>query len=368
MTLHPDIAQLVKVLGDPNAARHLTDGQWSALIATARGNNLLGALADSLKQTGVFAARQAQRHLDGALQLSARQHQSVLWEVHQLLAALGSLQIPVLLLKGAAYVISNHAVARGRLFGDIDLLVPRESLGNVESRLMVDGWVSATASTYDQRYYREWMHELPPMVHMRRGTVIDIHHTILPLTAGNAPDPTQIVDRSTPAPIPGPAMLRIPCPEDLVIHSLTHLVHEGELHNGLRDLRDIDCMLRDFGSTNNFWNRFTACAAGNDLAWPVGFGLLLAKRFFGTPVPDQVLSNLLRTKPNRYRAKMLGFVYASALQSANLPNSGIWAGITRWLVFVRAHALRMPLAMLVRHLTIKAWISWRDTKREPHKQ
>jgi len=49
--------------------------------------------------------------------------------------------------------------------------------------LMLEGWVSGHRSAYDQRYYRKWMHEIPPMTHIRRQTVLDLHHNILPETA-----------------------------------------------------------------------------------------------------------------------------------------------------------------------------------------
>ena len=36
---------------------------------------------------------------------------------------------------------------------------------------------------YDDAYYRDHMHELPPLIHKERDRMIDVHHTILPLTA-----------------------------------------------------------------------------------------------------------------------------------------------------------------------------------------
>lgn len=351
----PTIQRLTGVLNDPLSARGYCDGQWSELIRLARSANLLGTLAERLSVAGIDAGPRASRHLDGARQLSRRQQRSVLWEAHQLQAALGDLQVPILLLKGAAYVMSQLPNSRGRLFGDIDILVPRDALGEVESRLMLNGWVSTKLSAYDQRYYREWMHELPPMSHIRRGTVIDVHHTILPLTARNAPDPRQIIERSLP--VDGLPALRVPCPEDLVVHSLTHLAHEGELHNGLRDLCDIDSMLRRFGTQPGFWTRLQACAAGNDLALPVAFGLGLAMHCYGTPVPDGLAQALSGAR----RLLWQQAVFLRAL-SPELGDSGDPAtALARWRVYLRAHALRMPWPLLVRHLTIKAWMGWRDS-------
>ncbi|WP_311964411.1 nucleotidyltransferase family protein, partial [Acinetobacter baumannii] len=78
---------------------------------------------------------------------------------------------------------------RGRLFSDVDILVPKPRLDEVEAALMLHGWASTHLDPYDQRYYREWMHEIPPKVHVRRGISIDVHHAIMPETAADRPDP-----------------------------------------------------------------------------------------------------------------------------------------------------------------------------------
>ena len=51
-----------------------------------------------------------------------------------------------------------------------------------EQLLLHAGWSHMKADEYDQHYYREWMHELPPLQHKERGTVVDLHHGILPVT------------------------------------------------------------------------------------------------------------------------------------------------------------------------------------------
>jgi hypothetical protein len=353
-------AGLVAVLRQPESARAGDEAGWSQLLATARQANLLGALAARLQAAGVAAPVRAQRHLAGALQLAGRQRLSVQWEAHQLQAALGGLGVPVVLLKGAAYVMApqppqHGPLGEGRMFGDIDVLVPRQALAEVEAALMLAGWVSANTDAYDQRYYRQWMHEIPPMQHIHRGTVIDVHHTILPLTARNAPDPAKIIARATP--VPGLPALRVPAPEDLVVHSITHLVHEGELHNGLRDLHDIHSMLLRFGAEPGFWPRLEACGAGNDLAGPLLLGLQLVQGVFQTPVPADLLRRLQAAAAPRWRRGWLAGTYARALRPEHDEAAGTAEAAARLAIYVRSHALRMPLPLLARHLGIKAWKS-----------
>ncbi len=348
---------LLRILVDPGRANALADAGWSELVATAREANLLGALATRLDGTGVRPCAQAQRHLEGMRRMGERQHLSIRWEAHQLQDALGSLGVPVVLLKGSAYVMGYPDIGRGRLFGDVDILVPKQALGDVESRLMLHGWASAKSDPYDQRYYREWMHELPPMSHVRRGTVLDVHHNILPQTARNAPDPASILARARP--LPELPALRVPGPEDLVTHCLTHLLHEGELQNGLRDLNDADRMLRRFALAPGFWERLQAVATGNDLAGPVALGLRLATRLFDTPVPQAFVASLEQSLAPARRWSQWQSTYETALLAPSPGAGGLREAWARQRVYLRAHALRMPAGLLARHLVRKAWMRQR---------
>lgn len=335
---------LITALRDPRPTAILDGAGWTRLLARARQANLLGALARRISDVGLRPPPVVARHLDGAAQVAERQRLSVAWETHQLQRVLGPLGIPVVLLKGAAYVMSPAAMAPGRTFGDIDILVPEAALGDVESQLMLAGWVSAKTDAYDQRYYRQWMHELPPMTHLRRATVLDVHHRLLPRTARHAPDPQRLIARASS--LPALPAIHVPAPEDLLAHSLTHLMHEGELHNGLRDLHDVDEMARRFGAVPGFWPRFAEVVRDSDLARPVGLGLQLAREVFDAPLPADLVPSLLGGAAPAWLIP----VYRRAL---GLQPSG--EALAQLIVYVRAHALRMPAPMLLRHLSVKAW-------------
>ncbi|HQA68885.1 MAG TPA: nucleotidyltransferase family protein, partial [Aggregatilineales bacterium] len=74
----------------------------------------------------------------------------------------------------------------------IDILVPRHAIETVEVYLTHAGWLGAHTNPYDERYYREWMHEIPPLRHRERGTEIDIHHRLLPRTSRLDSDPAPL--------------------------------------------------------------------------------------------------------------------------------------------------------------------------------
>lgn len=337
----------------PEGARSLSEADWTDVVATARNANLLGKLATTLEQAGEAAPAAPQRHLTGALMLSARQRQSVVWEAHQIDAALAPLGHPVVLLKGAAYAMSDHAAAGGRLFGDIDLLVPREAIGDVEHRLMGNGWTPIKTDAYDQRYYRQWMHEIPPLVHAQRGTVVNIHHTILPLTAKHRPDPGRIFRHARA--IAGFDRLMTPAPEDLIVHSLCHLAHEGEVNNLLRDLHDVACLLNEHATDPDFPARLADAAADHDLLDPCALGLALVARYFDRALMRQAATSL-SARLGRPASTALIALYDDALQPSPTGHCTATGHLARARIYLRSHRLRMPLAMLLRHLSRKAWM------------
>jgi hypothetical protein len=45
----------------------------------------------------------------------------------------------------------------------------------IEKRLWLLGWLSEELTEHDEKYYRKWAHETPPLRHSKRGTIVDIH-------------------------------------------------------------------------------------------------------------------------------------------------------------------------------------------------
>ena len=167
---------LVLILRDPSTAMALTQSQWDLLLRQARHADLLAhlhVLMETLQCVSKLSAG-VQQQLISARQLAAKQVSAVQWEVDCIVEALRSAEIEPVLLKGAAYVALELPVARGRLFGDVDVLVARELIEHAERAFLLHGWLSSDMDTYDQRYYRRWMHEIPPMRHLKRGTVMDL--------------------------------------------------------------------------------------------------------------------------------------------------------------------------------------------------
>lgn len=356
----PDRADLVAhTLREPEAMRRLTLSEWDLLIRQGRAADLLGRLAVLADRHGVGAAIPPgpAAHLAAARIMVDSQHEEVWREAALVARALSLLDVPVILLKGAGYVVGQVASAAGRLFSDIDILVPRQRLDEVEGTLIADGWATTHHSAYDQKYYRRWMHELPPMRHMVRQTVLDVHHSILPQTSRLRHDAGRMIERAVPvAGLPG---IRVLESADMVLHSMTHLFHNEEFARGLRDLSDIDLMLRAFGGKDDFWSRLLDNAEEQDLGHVLQHGLIHAERVFATPVPRELAPGVAGPWLAGVGSRFTDTLFANVLRSPHSSTAGGLAGAAGGLLYLRAHWLRMPPFMLARHLTIKAWMRWR---------
>ena len=229
------------------ALPRLTPRQWELLLAQARRCRLQARLARLIDERGWQGEvpEPVHHHLEAARVQAERQRNQVRWEIDRLRVALADVPGPVVLLKGAAYVARDLPPARGRLFTDVAILVARNAIAAAEGSLMAAGWVREALDPYDDRYYRRWMHELPPLKHVWRHTWLDVHHTITPPTSRFPVEGAVLLQRIRPL-APG-AQLATLDPADLVLHSAVHLMQEGDFGHGLRDLLDIDDLLLHFG-------------------------------------------------------------------------------------------------------------------------
>ena len=329
---------------------------WHPLIRRARHAGLLGRIAVLLADRGVFAGlpQQPRRHLEAALILAEKHRRDVLWEVRCIHRALETLNLPLILLKGAAYAIADLPAARGRMFSDIDILVPRQAIRDVERCLVAAGWRPSKVDRWDERFYREWMHQIPPMVHASRDTLIDVHHTIVPPTARVKLAPEKLVESARPAP-GHPGVLTLG-PAEMVAHSATHLFNEGEFGRSLRDLVDLDLLLRHFGADAAFWPSLLARARALDLARPVFYALRYTQRILGTPVPESVMAEAAEDGPGALLLPVMDALFERALAAEDLEEPDWASGVARFLLYVRGHHLRLPPRLLVPHLVRKAFL------------
>lgn len=348
---------LARVLAEPAIMPTLCEAQWATVVAQGHACALLPQLGRAIREQGLAASlpEGVMRHVRSAEVVARRQFQQALYEIGNVTEALRSAGCPAILLKGAAYVALGLSTSEGRNLSDIDVMVPRASLGAAESALMLAGWLVSERDPYNQRYYREWMHEIPPMTHMRRGSVVDLHHSILPLTARPEIDAGKLFAAARP--VPGLACLRVLSPADMVLHSVTHLFHDGELDRGLRDLMDLHTLCAHYERHEpDFWGQLLARSRELGLGVPLYYGLRYAKAFLATPVPSAVEAEIAGQGGWLPKRMLMDSLFMRALRPNHPSCDDVGTPLARLLVYIRSHYLRMPLRLLIPHLARKFWM------------
>lgn len=323
---------LAAALRDPAIVTSFDAGAWTALLAMARAEQLIGTLAHRLDGLPVPPA--VARQLADARASAEQGRITALWEAEMAHRALARLGVPVVLLKGTAYVAAGLRAGVGRSIGDLDILVPRDALDRVEAALLAAGWEWVKPDPYDDAYYRRWMHELPPLIHQSRDRMIDVHHTILPLTAAVTPDAAALIAGAVPL----NSGLKVLAPHDMIVHAAAHLIADGDLAGGMRNLWDIQCLIEEFG-VEGLADR----AARHRLSVAVARSIRLAAALYGAP--DAIGAGKLTALDTLFLRRVTA--------------RDAWGRATRQTVrlgfYARSHLLRMPPAMLSRHL----WTKWR---------
>jgi hypothetical protein len=334
---------LVALLG-PGIGRLPAEAHWDLVIREARQARLLGVLRERLLDAGLLdAVPPAPRgHLEAAANLAAYRAQMIRLEVREIGRCLAGVDAPLLLLKGAAYVLGGLDVARGRLPGDVDFMVPREVLEDVEARMLAAGWRSSVDDPYDQRYYREWSHELPPMHFPGREVEVDLHHAISPPTSRLHPDPRRLLAASQP--LDGTPW-RVLGAVDRLLHIALHLFQDSELDGRIRELVDFHALARETVRAELTWPAVLERASELGLRPPLEEAIRITRRVLD---PSFATGVSVATKATDA---------VTALSLMPLPPDGgvpVRARAARWIGVARYHWNRMPPGLLARHASAKA--------------
>lgn len=354
-------SQLLEALRDPVSVFALSLRDLESLIHEAKRLDLLARLAEDLEATGQLdrLPRRAQDLLFDAKTYAHVNQTDIRFEVNRVMRALVALEVPLILLKGGAYILAGLPPARGRLAADLDIMVPQAWLAQVEQALLRAGWEQAELSAYDEHYYRAWMHEVPPFIHPERGVTLDLHHTILPRTSRYHPDPKALAEAARP--LPG-GRLKVLCPADMVLHSAVHLANEEVNDASLRNLLDLRDLLQEFGGRPAFWDELTQRAALHGLQRPLAYVLRCLQALLGVSLPAE--TQRLAAPSGGMGTAIVDGLFATAITPRRKRRSLLQGG-ARLALYMRAHWIKMPLAQLAGHLGYKAWLRWRPALMAP---
>jgi hypothetical protein len=342
---------LLLALRDPPVIGAWSTPQWNRLLQEARSEKLSARLSWILEDHDLQNAcpRAVWTELTAQRFFAEHKHAQVRLELRKLQKALGPRGIPILLLKGAAYAQAGLLVARGRDFADLDIMLPRKRLEAAETALEAGGWLTETKNRYDQRYYRRWMHELPPLHHRSRSFEVDVHHALLPLTGRLRPDSALLWAASRQLP---DSPYRVLCEEDMLLHSAAQLFQDGEIARELGALLDLHQLLGEFGQRDGFWQRLVPRAEALQLGRPLYYALRFCSQILDTPVPSAVMRAAQAQAPGALTARVMDILVPRVLEPRYPTRSP--AQLSAGLLYVRSHWLRMPPGLLIAHLLRKA--------------
>ncbi len=143
-----------------------------------------------------------------------------------------------------------------------------------------------------------------------------------------------------------------------MLHTATHLFADGDLAGGLREVIDLDALLRHFDRTEpGFWGRLVPRSEELHLQRPLFYALRFCRRVLDTPVPASVKKASSIGRPGWPATPIMEKLAARAL----LPETEGRAWDTEmalWFLYVRSHWMRMPPWLLVQHLTRKTFRRW----------
>jgi hypothetical protein len=329
--------------------------EWEYIVRVARNSSMLSRLAaifvDAPNRDKLPDYVKSQ--FDASLRPAKLQSQQVAFETEELAKLINSVSgCQPIFLKGAAYSLSGYTVSKGRTFSDIDLLVPKQILDLVEKKLLVYGWIADKVDEYDQMYYRKWAHEIPPLRHCSRQTLLDVHHNLVPLISGKAPD-ISLFTQETVAVYDGKA--KVLSPYAMTLHSAVHLFYQEEYHNGFRDLADLNLMFIEFGHNKDYWQSLFDLAEKSDFKLELALACRYSSLLFDSPIPVPWLQKSTMFIPSKIKLILLDWIFVKVLQPHH-PLCNIKSlALANSLATLRGHWIKMPLHILIIHTTVKTY-------------
>ncbi len=340
----------ISAILNPTAALSYDGRDWHQLISQARALKLLPYLKLQFERAGLWQQlpRGPKLHIHSAWIQSSSIYHATCWELDNLSAELkGVGWIP---LKGAAYALLQLPHARYRLAGDVDVLVDKNAIDKAELLLKLQGWRSESLDAYDTRYYREWSHEVPPMVHPERGTVLDLHHNLFPLVSSAVRVNIAAFRQGAQLNDSG---IRGPCPEDLFLHSALHLFMQEEFSSAVRDLIDMREIYRYGCSTStDFPESLKRRAKLLGLQRPCWFAARYLRSLLGEDIPEMKVGAV-----NPVAAWCYDRLFTAVFFDVPHQKQPWYLGLARRVLEARGHSIKMSPSILIAHLwhKVKSW-------------
>nr|WP_252729390.1 nucleotidyltransferase family protein [Aliiglaciecola lipolytica] len=350
---------LYQILLNPSRGLNLALTDWQNVIFILREGKLLASLYHAAKRDGCYDAYPhfVKRHLYSAYVYANRQAQQIFFEANEFRLLLEQVGITAVFLKGAGYTLRNSLNSYGRVCSDIDVLVNKNDLTAAEAHVKKNRWQSETLNDYDEKYYRDWAHEIPPLIHINRATVVDMHHNLYPPISGRAINIKKFIS-SRQKMQSGCFVLE---PATTVMHSIIHMFANEDSSSWMRDLYDIILLIKENESVE-FWKVLMESSQQTDFDFEFEFVCCIKalQHYSNLNIPTDVVSYI-----NDYRlTKLQRWLIQNAILPSIAPeHSLVMSSKIKWaktIVYFRGHWIKMPFAVLCKHFAFKSFFAIRD--------
>lgn len=351
------MAILIRVLSNPSLLPTLNKSQWQTLLAQANSSQLVARLNYLMDLHQYEKPNYVNWHLESAYKVAEKQRKQAVVEFLEVPRSLEKVASQLVFLKGAAYIAKNLPCSFGRTFSDIDVLVKKEELKKIETVLKFSNWLKTDVDDYDELYYRTWMHEIPPLYHVSRGSVLDVHHNILPSTNKHMPNAENFSFSNVE--VKNVGTIKTLDDTDLCIHMAVHLFTESEFHHGLRDISDFDMILRHFQKQNeHFTEQLLQRATTLGLHEYTRLAVRYSHMILATPLQKNTFISLQAN--SSFNTFIQDFCF-SHIFKPNHQSCKTWhMSVAEFILYWRGHLLRMPIKLLVPHLIKKSYMRVKD--------
>jgi hypothetical protein len=262
------------------------DLDWNRLVALAEREKATAVLWSLIRSYGddVPAARVRQLGMLASVSdFRMRHHEKLLGKV---LDTLNELDIPVILLKGAALAVTAYGSFTRRPMYDLDLLVRPEDAEHAWNALRQSGWLheedECPIAFYEDHYH------LPPLDDPDgTGLAVELHTRPwqggVRLDAGEIREESLVIDWAE-------RQARVPSTRHQILHLATHFAWGHMLRSGAwRTVRDLGTLV---GTGDVDWGDIVALARKTGGTACCYWTFDIARCLADVPVPDEVLDEL----------------------------------------------------------------------------
>lgn len=258
---------------------------WSQFVEAASAEMLAPALYGLLAKQNLVddLPRDVADFFFAARELNRERNREIMERIEILASALNAVGIEPLVLKGAAYLLSDvYADPGDRFLVDIDFLIAKEDIPTALLILGEHGY------SFDQ---------VDPIDHATNHTfavfsrsdsmTVDLHQTVGLGASSDVLPTAEILGRSEVLTM-GSARVRIPCPTDLVthhiLHSQVHELYRDRIWTPLRSLYDLALLERRF-SRQADWRSIIVRFKRRRLYGSLVLYLMLVRKMIGVAPP-----------------------------------------------------------------------------------